>query len=128
MSVVRTFFKQLNLKNIFDWKEQAMNRETFINKIQALRLPKIDLAALAGQKPPKISEYVRGEKLPYEVTNKIEAAILAVEQIQTVLAPHRLDTSNAENFWALYAAMKADGYFEARKNFDIEMAQEAVQS
>jgi len=131
IGAARTFFKVSKLKNIFDWKEQAVkNRETFITKVQLLRLPKIDLAALAGLKPPKISEYIRGERLPSGEAEKIEDAINAVEAVQNCLRPVKLDTSDAETFWRVFATMTTEGYFEARRNLDRELAgsREAVRA
>jgi hypothetical protein len=33
-----------------------------------------------------------------------------------------LDTSNAEVFWQTYTTMNDEGYFEARRNLDRELA------
>jgi hypothetical protein len=104
-----------------------MNRETFISKIQTLRLPKIDLAALASQKPPKISEYLRGENLPSNVVTKIEAAINAVEAVQNCLRPAKLDTSDPEVFWRVYEMMVDEGHFEQRRRLDKQMSEIAKQ-
>jgi predicted transcriptional regulator len=105
------------------------NRETYQQKIAALRLPKIDLAKIAGLTAPKISEYLRGDKLPYGEAKRIEDGINAVEKVQTTLAPHRLDTSNPESFWEAYKMLERDGFVQRREELnELVKAREAIRA
>jgi predicted transcriptional regulator len=132
MSAVRYFESQIPKNKLCLEKRAMSNRETYQQKIAALRLPKIDLAKIAGLTAPKISEYLRGDKLPYGESERIENGINAVERVQATLAPHRLDTSNAASFWDAYKMMEQDGFFQLREELNeqqraiAEASREAV--
>ena len=73
-------------------------RTPFINKIHDLKIPKSDLAALAGVNPTRVSEYVRNRHVPSAKAVAIERAVDDIARVWGLLAPFRIDTANTELF------------------------------
>jgi hypothetical protein len=73
-------------------------RAPFIDKIHNLKIPKSDLAALAGVDPTRVSEYIRNRHVPAGKVAAIEQAVNDVARVWSLLSPFRIDLSDTELF------------------------------
>src|SRR5712675_1277368 len=94
------------------------SRRKFIELVETWKMPKTDLATLAGVVPARISDFIQDKPLPPAKSERIAKTISEVAEVFAAFHPIKIDISNREHFALALDHVRAYGAKRSAEDLD----------